>query len=426
MQGRPRRGEGADGGRGGPRRRPLGPRKTVDYAGPMMRHVRERLSHDDDLRDYHGLQPERAYARHVLAPQAYASNASTSVCTRLAYTSCNSPRSPVHALAWMPDAHRLLTGSHSGMFTLWNGFTFTSDAIQQAHDAPVRAMAWSHAERWLVTGDHGGCVKYWQGALNNVKAFDAHAATPIRQLSFAPADRKFASCADDGPIKIWDFETCRLERRLQGHGGDVKCQQWHPSRAMVASGSRDSLIKLWDPRSERDVATLHAHKSIVGQVRWHANGHWLLSGSRDQLIKLIDIRTMRELRTYKGHGREVTALAWHPLHAAAFASGAYDGGVCFWDAARPAPVAELPAAHNLAVWALAWHPIGHLLASASQDGATKFWARNRPGDERAHLRGAEREPRDADARAAGGAAAALAATGAAGPSTARDTGLPLM
>ena len=41
------------------------------------------------------------------------------------------------------------------------------------------------------------------------------------------------------------------------------------------------------------------------------------------------------------------------------------------------PIAEALGAHHLAVWGLAWHPAGHLLASASQDGATKFWARNR-------------------------------------------------
>ncbi len=32
------------------------------------------------------------------------------------------------------------------------------------------------------------------------------------------------------------------------------------------------------------------------------------------------------------------------------------------------------------IWSLAWHPLGHLIVSGSNDFTTKFWTRNRPGD----------------------------------------------
>ena len=32
------------------------------------------------------------------------------------------------------------------------------------------------------------------------------------------------------------------------------------------------------------------------------------------------------------------------------------------------------------VWALSWHPAGHILCSGSNDHNCKFWTRNRPGD----------------------------------------------
>lgn len=37
-------------------------------------------------------------------------------------------------------------------------------------------------------------------------------------------------------------------------------------------------------------------------------------------------------------------------------------------------------AHDQAIWTMDWHPLGHLLATGSNDNNTKFWARNRPGD----------------------------------------------
>lgn len=37
-------------------------------------------------------------------------------------------------------------------------------------------------------------------------------------------------------------------------------------------------------------------------------------------------------------------------------------------------------AHDSIVWTLAWHPLGHILCSGSNDHTSKFWTRNRPGD----------------------------------------------
>lgn len=37
-------------------------------------------------------------------------------------------------------------------------------------------------------------------------------------------------------------------------------------------------------------------------------------------------------------------------------------------------------AHEHMIWSLAWHPLGHIIVSGSNDFTTKFWTRNRPGD----------------------------------------------
>jgi polyadenylation factor subunit 2 len=43
---------------------------------------------------------------------------------------------------WTPEGRRLITGSHSGEFTLWNGLTFNFETILQAHDDSLRVMRW--------------------------------------------------------------------------------------------------------------------------------------------------------------------------------------------------------------------------------------------------------------------------------------------
>lgn len=38
-------------------------------------------------------------------------------------------------------------------------------------------------------------------------------------------------------------------------------------------------------------------------------------------------------------------------------------------------------AHEYAIWSMDWHPLGHILASGSNDKVTRFWTRPRPGED---------------------------------------------
>ena len=92
------------------------------------------------------------------------------------------------------------------------------------------------------------------------------------------------------------------------------------------------------------------------------------------------LRTLREVATYRGQSKDVTNAQWHPVHEDMFVSSSSDGTLNYWVARYNKPMATIKGAHESAIWGLAWHPVGHVLASTSQDNTTKFWARNRPGD----------------------------------------------
>uniref|UniRef100_A0A914WSN5 Uncharacterized protein n=1 Tax=Plectus sambesii TaxID=2011161 RepID=A0A914WSN5_9BILA len=259
---------------------------------------------------------------------------------------------------------------------------FVRAAMNKAHDTAIRALRWSHNDQWLVSADHDGFVKYWQPNMNNVHMYQAHKNEAIRCISFAPTDVKLATASDDGTARVWDFARCSEERILRGHGSDVRTVDWHPQKGLLVTGSRDSQqpVKIWDPKTGSCLATLHDHKNSVMAVQWNKNGNWLLTGSRDHLIKMYDIRMMREVRSFRGHKKEVTSLAWHPIHEGLFVSGGGDGSLAYWLVNNEKEVGLLEHAHDQAVWTLEWHPLGHILASGSNDNNTKFWSRNKPGD----------------------------------------------
>lgn len=355
-------------------------RRTIDYNSHAVTYLENRVW-QRDCRDQRSIQPDPLYTSSIMPALAYVKNPVYSVATKCIRTSMNKLPCPIFCVCWTPEGRRLITGASSGEFTLWNGLTFNFETILQAHDASCRTMVWSHNDQWMITGDHSGFIKYWQTNMNNVKMYQAHKES-VRSLSFCPTDNKFASSSDDGTVRIWDFVRCHEEKILRGHGADVKFVDWHPQKGLLASGSKDTQqpVKLWDSKSGQSLATLHIHKGTVMSVRWNQNGNWLLSASRDHLVKVFDIRAMKELQTFRGHKKEACSLAWHPVHESLFASGGSVGDIVYWMVGQEKEVASVEVAHENMVWTLAWHPLGHILASGSNDHTTKFWARPRPGD----------------------------------------------
>ncbi|KAK3006361.1 hypothetical protein RJ639_016614 [Escallonia herrerae] len=339
------------------RMRKTGQRRAVDYTSTVVRYMQ------------------------MLPTVAYPDNPSTSFAAKFVHTSLNKNRCSINRVLfgecmnwalgsrgnqWTPNGRRLITGSQSGEFTLWSGQHFNFEMLLQAHDQAIRSMVWSYNDNWMVTGDDGGSIKYWQNNMNNVKANKSAHKESVRDLSFCRTDLKFCSCSDDTAVKVWDFARCQEERSLSGHGWDVKCVDWHPTNSLLVS------VIL--------VVCSHGHKNTVLCVKWNQNGNWVLTASKDQIIKLYDIRAMKELESFRGHRKDVTALAWHPFHEEYFVSGSFDGSIFHWLVGHDTPQVEISNAHDNSVWDLAWHPIGYILCSGSNDHTTKFWCRNRPGD----------------------------------------------
>ncbi|GAA5966358.1 hypothetical protein JCM3765_005073 [Sporobolomyces pararoseus] len=351
-------------------------RRTVDPFGGLER-WKIFKSTRASIRDELFIRNQPGYLIDLLPPHAY-TNFSTSFCNRYSHTSTNKIRCPVNIATFTPDARRILTGSTSGEFTLWNGLTFNFETILQAHDTAVRALAWSNSGQWLISTDNSGLIKYFQPNMNNLQIFQGHNEA-IRDVSWAPNDERFCTGGDDGVIKIWNFERMKEEKVLTGHGWDVKCVKWHPTKGLLASGSKDNLVKFWDPRTSTVLTTLHGHKNTIQALQWSPNGNMVATASRDQLIKVFDIRAMKELVTLRGHKKEVCSIAWHPIHSDILTSGGSEGSILHWSLPDPAPKETLEFAHDSNVWSLAYHPLGHLLVSASNDHTTRFWSRSRPG-----------------------------------------------
>ncbi|CAJ2506125.1 Uu.00g002550.m01.CDS01 [Anthostomella pinea] len=397
---------GPGGGYDGGYVRARGRRPVTDYGSTMTRWMRDR--HPRFRGSYKGEveRPSASYIVDMLPPLARVTNPADTVPTKHLHSSLNKIKHPVNVVRWTPEGRRLLTASSSGEFTLWNGTGFNFETISQAHDVAIRALAYSHSDDWLISADHDGVIKYWQPNFNNVQVIQGH-HDPIRDLAFSPNDAKFVTASDDSSLKIFDFAGGVAESTLQGHGWDAKSCDWHPTKGLIVSGSKDHLVKLWDPRTQRCLTTLHGHKNTITKTVFERVMGWCLATSaRDQTARVFDIRMMRDICLIKGHEKEVSTLTWHPIHANLLSTGGNEGSLfhylldepntpagqaistAVYESADPLtapaqsiyPAHKIPFAHDFAIWSLDWHPLGHILASGSNDRITRFWTRARPGE----------------------------------------------
>ena len=135
-------------------------------------------------------------------------------------------------------------------------------------------------------------------------------------------------------------------------------------------------------------------------------GNMLATCARDHTARIFDLRMMRDVLLLRGHEKDIITMAWHPMHKNLLSTGGVDGSIHHYlldeqnapagtpptlspyDSVDPQnapaqaiyPAHSIQYAHDFTVWTLDWHPLGHILASGSNDRVTRFWTRPRPGD----------------------------------------------
>ena len=388
-------------------------RRTVDHGNNMGRwYINKSLGINKKQQPIGKVRPESSYLIDLLPSLAYSSSSNLGcnnnknnmgimdIQSKFVHLSSNKVRHAINTVKWTPEGRRLVVASHSGEFTIWNGMTFNFETIMQAHDSPILALSYSHNDEWLLSGDQSGVIKYWQPNFNNVNILNGH-SNAIRDIAFSPNDSKFLTAGDDSTLKIWNFNNGKEERTLTGHHWEVKSADWHPDLGLIVSGSKDNLVKLWDPRVQTCISTLHGFKHTVNKVRFQTAGtkRLLASVSRDRSCRVFDIRTMKDLLVLRDHETDLSCVSWHPTHASMLTTAAYNGSMNHYllDSYIPDSTSKkssttsstsssieavhtIPYAHEKAIHALEYHPLGHLLCSAGSDKSARFWSRARPND----------------------------------------------
>ncbi|HJW90835.1 MAG TPA: WD40 repeat domain-containing protein, partial [Anaerolineales bacterium] len=236
-------------------------------------------------------------------------------------------------IALSPDGKQILTGTYSGIVSLWDTTTgrnfnsLVSDSSFEGHGYFVDAVAFHPSGKFALSGAQDGTTLiFWDLETRKpVWLFDTEG---VLGVAISPDGRTALSAEMDGAVNWWDLETGELIRNLESHTNSACCVAFLDDRTAL-SASYDSTMILWNLESGDALLRFLGHAGPVRRVVLSPDKRLALSGSGDGTLILWDIQSGEPLRHYAGHNDQVRSVAWHPDGIEAL-SGGNDGQIIRW------------------------------------------------------------------------------------------------
>ncbi|MFT4980146.1 MAG: WD40 repeat protein [Myxococcota bacterium] len=317
-------------------------------------------------------------------------------------------RRRVHAVAFAPDGERLYSVSRDGALRCWSTDGSSSTELWRGRLSLNACDTDGH--RIIAAGDDG-IVRSWLGDQRESE-LRGHRGMVTAAVLLRDGARAISGGVD-GVLILWDLASGQ-GKRLYRHAGAVTSCALSEDGTLLLSGGTDGVLRVWDLTRGRAVGAMSGHDGPVTSCAISADGSQALSGSSDRTVMAWNIQSGKRSHTFYSHDREISSVAWwrgqawstsadrsarcwalddqpetpdyklrhiDGVTSCAFSadgtqliSASLDYTMRVWDVATGASVQTLRGHHG-AVRDAALSPGGRVLASVSNDGEIRLWAR---------------------------------------------------
>ncbi|KAG0709236.1 hypothetical protein DFH29DRAFT_1074959 [Suillus ampliporus] len=281
----------------------------------------------------------------------------------------------VTAVAPFPDRQRMVTSSEDKTLRLWDLNTGIMLNKMEGHRGEVWALGLSRDGQLIASGDENGELMAWHGETGEplTQTIKAH-STRIMSLDFSPGGTMLATGSRDGMTILLSMKTWQLVGNPIRSSGCVVCVRHSPSGELLAIATTNNIEIYNPPTSSECVANFKAHIGWILSLAWTPDGTHLLSGGyeEDPTIRVWDASTWQQVGdAWTGHTSCINAIAIHPS-GTLVASASNDSNVCLWRLSDRQTIAIFQ--HSSPMLCVTFSADGKHILSGGQDEMISEWA----------------------------------------------------
>jgi RNA polymerase sigma factor (sigma-70 family) len=238
------------------------------------------------------------------------------------------PRADVKLLsaAFSPDGSVLATGGgepgKAGDVRLWDARTGKEEVALRGHVDVVHAVAWAPDGHLLVSGSQDGTIRLWNIAEARAQETLKGAGQNVFAVAFSPDGKRLATAGGDaaagadgktGEVRLWDVASGKILAVIHGHVGTAPSVAFSPDGKVLASPGADRTVRLWDATTGMEVRRLASPLALIRQVAFSPDGRLLAMGAGDGPVTIWEVATGKQLATLRGSVEgEVGSVAFSP------------------------------------------------------------------------------------------------------------------
>lgn len=286
--------------------------------------------------------------------------------------------SGVSTVAFSPDGHYVVSGSHDGTVRRWDVKTgIQIETPLEGHTSFVSSVAFSPGGDRVVSGSDDKTIRVWDMKMGTQIGipFEGH-ADRVKSVAFSPDGRQIISGSGDRTIRLWDADTGgQIGLPLQGHTDAVNSVAFFPDGHRIISGSNDKTLRIWNVETGMQIGEpIVGHTDYVHSVAISPDGRRIASGSDDKTIQIWDANTGMQIGIpLEGYAGAVLSVGFSP-DGHRIVSGSFSQMVQVWDVETGRQIGQPLEGHSGCITSVAFSPDGRQIVSGSDDATLKLWS----------------------------------------------------
>lgn len=281
----------------------------------------------------------------------------------------------IYALERFDEENTFLSGAGDGWVVSWDLKDPEMGRLLAKVETQIFALHYLQDHNMAVVGNMNGGI-HWIPLEHPEQGKNiAHHKKGI--FDFYRIGDTLISVGGEGLLTKWDISGQRSLESLHLTNQSLRCIDYAPELDLLAVGASDNCIYLLNPNTFEVVNKIpEAHNNSVFSLKFSPDNQWLISGGRDALLKVWRLSDLSSVSSQPAHWYTINAIAFHP-QGHLFATASRDRTVKIWDSNTFQLLKVLDTirdgGHINSVNNLYWSTYENTLISCSDDRTIILW-----------------------------------------------------